>query len=159
MFEIGDKVFYPMHGAGIIEAIEEKEILGNKQLYYIMSLPHKNMQVMLPKEKISSQGIRKVVDIDIMEDVLTSFHRGETDLTINHIQRHRINMSKIKSGDIYEGAEVIRDLVFISKTKNLGTEDRNILNNAQQILISELVLVKGIAQEQAADLLDQVINS
>lgn len=159
MFKIGDKVFYPMHGAGIIEAIEEKEVLGNKQLYYIMNLPHKNMQVMLPKEQLSSQGIRRVVDRDIMEDVLSTLHRGETDLTINHIQRHRINMSKIKSGDIYEGAEVIRDLVFLSKTKNLGTEDRNLLNNAQQILISELVLVKELALDQAVNLLDQVINS
>ena len=68
-------------------------------------------------------------------------------------------MNKIKSGDIYEGAEVIRDLVRISKKKNLGTEDRNTLNNAQKILISELVLVKGIPQEQAVNLLNQVLNN
>lgn len=159
MFEIGDKIFYPIHGAGIVEAMEEKEILGKKQIYYIINMPHKHMQVMIPKENIAVLGIRKVVPLDILEDVLMFFHRGKTDLTINHIQRHRININKMKSGDIYEGAEVIRDLVRISKKKNLGTEDRNTLNNAQKILISELVLVKGIPQEQAVNLLNQVLNN
>ncbi len=158
MFEIGDKIFYPTHGAGIIEALEEKEFLGDKKFYYIINMPHKSMQVMIPTEKTPIYGIRKVVDINTLEDVLAAFNDGETDLSINHIQRQRINMNKIKSGDIYEGAEVIRDLMRIGKKRNLGTEDRNTLNNAQQILVSEVVLVKEIEEEQAMELLKKVMN-
>lgn len=158
MFEIGDKVFYPMQGAGIIESVEEKEFAGDKQLYYIMSMPLKNMQIMIPKNKLSEHGIRKVVDANTLEDVFSFFNSSETDLSINHIQRQRININKIKSGNIYEGAEVIRDLIRIGKKKNLGTEDRNTLNNAQQILISEVMLVKGIEEEQATELLNKIIN-
>lgn len=157
MFKIGDKIFYPFHGAGIIESIEEKEITGDKQLYYIMNILHKNMKVMIPQDKTDYHGIRMVVDTDTMEDVLTTFQIQE-EINVNHIQRHRVNMNKIKSGDIYEAAEVIRELVQISKKKNLGTEDRNTLNNAQQIFISEMVLVKDIEQEEAVDLLNNAMN-
>lgn len=158
MFQIGDKIFYPMHGAGVIEAIEEKEILGENQLYYVVNISLRNMQVMIPLGKTVNLRIRQVVDPDILENVFTFFHHGETDSTVNHKQRHRTNMNKIKSGDIYEGAEVIRDLMRLDKKKKLGTGEKNMLDNARQILISELVLVKGIAQEQAVHLLNQVIN-
>jgi CarD family transcriptional regulator len=159
MFEVGDKIFYPMHGAGIIESVEEKEILGETQLYYVMKLPIGKMQVMIPMNKTSNLGIRQIVDADIMENVLTSFHQGETeDSTTNPSQRYRMNTNRMKSGDIYEGAQVIRDLMRIGKKKSLGTGDKLMLNNARQIFISELVMVKGLEQEQATDLLDKVIN-
>jgi CarD family transcriptional regulator len=157
LFKIGDKIVYPMHGAGVIDTIEEKEILGEKQLYYVMKL--KNMQIMFPMKKTSDLGIRQIVDSDTLENVLSIFNHGESDPSLNHNQRHRINLNKMKSGDIYEGAQVIRDLMRIVKKKGIGTGDKVMLDNARQILISELVLVKGIAQEQAVDLLDQVINN
>ncbi len=159
MFEIGDKVFYPMHGAAVIEAIEEKEILGEKQLYYVMNIPLKDMQVMIPKNKTTDLGIREVVDADIMENVLTYFHDGESQPIGNPLHRQRIYMNKMKTGDIYEGAEVIRDLSRIGKQKNLGAGDKMMLNTARQILISEMILVKGIEREQATHLLDKVINN
>jgi CarD family transcriptional regulator len=157
LFQIGDKIVYPMHGAGVIEAIEEKEILGEKRLYYVMNF--RNMQVMFPIGKTSNIGIRQVVDSDILENVLTIFNHGESDPTPNQNQRYRINMKKMMSGDIYEGAQVIRDLIRIGKKRVLATGDKKMLDNAQQILISELVLVKGIAEEQAANLLNQVIEN
>jgi CarD family transcriptional regulator len=158
MFNIGDKIFYPMHGAGVIEAIEEKEILGEKKLYYVMNIPLKNMQVMIPMGKTSNLGIREVVDSEIIENVFSVFHEEDADPVVNPIQRYRANTNKMKSGDIYEGAQVIRDLTRIGKKKTLGAGDKMMLNQARQILISELVLVKGIEQEQAADLLNKVIN-
>jgi CarD family transcriptional regulator len=156
LFQIGDKIVYPMHGAGVIDAFEEKEILGEKQFYYVMNI--RNMQVMVPREKTSGLGIRQVVDLDILESVLKDFNLEESDTTLNHNQRYRINMNKMKSGDIFEGAQVIRDLMRIGKKKTIGTGDKMMLDNARQILISELVLVKGIDQEQAVDLLNQFIN-
>jgi CarD family transcriptional regulator len=159
MYQIGDKVFYPMHGAGLIEAIEEKEVLGEKHMYYVMNLALGNINIMFPIEKALDLGIRQVVDVDIMENVLTYFHDGETDSSMNSNQRYRANTSKMRSGDIYEGAQVIRDLVRIGQKKTLGTGDKLMLNNARQILISELVQVKELEQDKAAELLNQVINN
>ncbi|WP_339060819.1 CarD family transcriptional regulator [Tepidibacillus marianensis] len=158
MFEIGDKIFYPMHGASIIDSIEEKEVLGEVQSYYIVRIPHKNMQVMIPIGKMNALGIRPIVDSEVLENVFSIFHEGETDLSMNHTQRLRLNLTKLKSGNIYEEAQVIRDLNRMSKQKNLGTEDKFMLDNAKQIFISELVLVKDIAKDQATEILNQVIN-
>lgn len=144
-----------MHGAGVIEAIEEKEILGVKKLYYIMNI--RGMQVMFPIS--SSPRIRPIVDLDTIEDLFTTFNQGESDSALNPNQRYRINLNKIRSGDIFQGAQVIRDLVRMGKKRSLATGDKTMLENAQQILISELILVKGIPQEQAFDLLNGVINN
>ena len=148
LFQIGDKVVYPMHGAGIIEAIEEKEILGEKQKYYVMKMPVGNMQVMIPMANVSTLGLRQVVDTDSLEMVLDILK-----------DRYRKNMDKIKTGDIYEVARVVRDLMRREKEKGLSTGERKMLDNARQILISELVLVKEIDQEQANHLLDKVVNN
>ncbi|MEG6522106.1 CarD family transcriptional regulator [Desulfotomaculum sp. 1211_IL3151] len=155
MYQVGDKVLYPMHGAGIINAIEEKEILGNKQLYYVMNV--RNMQVMFPME--SEARVRPIVGLDILEEVFITLNEGEFDATIKPNQRYRTNLNKMRTGDICQGAEVIRELVLMSKRRVLSTGDKAMLDNALQILISELVLVKGIGQEQAADLLNQVMNN
>jgi CarD family transcriptional regulator len=155
MFQVGDKIVYPMHGAGVIECIEEKEILGDRQLYFVMNL--KNMKVSFPME--TDLGIRQVVDSDILEDVLSAFNHGESNPILNPNQRYRSNMNKMRSGDIYEGAQVIRDLIRMGKKRALATGDKIMLDNARQILVSELVLVKGIELEQAVDMLNDVINS
>ncbi|MFZ5945358.1 MAG: CarD family transcriptional regulator [Bacillota bacterium] len=154
IFQIGDKIVYPMHGAGIIEAIEEKEILGDKQLYYVMFI--KNMQVMFPLN--CKNGVREIVNSDVLEDALTIFDNEASLVIDNPSQRQRNNMNKLKSGNIYEGVQVIRDLVQMGKKKNLAMGDKTMLDNALQILTSELILVKGIDQEEANQLLDQVIN-
>ncbi len=159
MYQIGDKIFYPMHGAGIIEAIEEKEILGEKQLYYIMNLSLGKIHVMIPTQKSTSLGIRDIVNSNIMENVLSLFtSEAETETAVHPNQRYRNNMDKMKTGDIYEGAKVIRDLSRSSKKKPLGTSDKTLLNNARKILISELVLVNDMEQDQATDYLNTIIN-
>lgn len=158
MFQIGDKIFYPAQGGGVIQAIEEKKVLGETKLYYTINITQRNMQVMIPVDNTEKVGLRRIVDPQKLDHVLSTFHDGETDEACNDHQRDRTNMSKIKSGDIYEGAEVIRDLMRISTKKNLGVTKKNMLANARQILISEVVLVKGISLDQASDLLDRVIN-
>lgn len=154
MYKIGDKVVYPMHGAGTIDAIEEKEIQGTKQFYYVMNI--RNMQVMFPIDL--DNRIRPIVDLSIMEDVLTSFDNSEFDMTIKPNQRYRCNMNKMRTGDIYQGAEVIRELNLMGKKRNLSTVDKGMLDNALQIFVSELVLVKGIKEEQAVEIIEQLIN-
>ena len=158
MFHVGDKIFYPAQGGGIIQTIEEKEVLGQTQLYYIVQIIHRNMQVMVPIDKIEKLGIRPVVNPQQLDNLFSTFHNGESDTSGNDNQRQRRNMTKIKSGDIYEGAEVIRDLMRISSKKKLGMTDKNMLDTARQILISEVVLVKDIPQDQASELIDSLIK-
>jgi CarD family transcriptional regulator len=158
MFQIGNKIFYPMHGGGIIEGIDEKEIFGKTQLYYVVNILHRKMKVMIPIDNMERLGLRQIVNSEKLDDMLTNFHDGETELVINDTQRHRRNMEKIKSGSIYEGAEVIRDLVRANSKKKLGIAEKKLLENALQILISEVVLIKEIPHDKAAELLDQVIN-
>lgn len=160
MFEMGSKIFYPMHGAGIIDAIEEKEIMGETRDYYIMSFPHNNMKIMVPTGNEKSSGIRNVVEMDVIDNVLGTFQdeaeEEETTVAPNH--RHRANMDKIKSGDIYKAAQVIRDLNQLSKNGNLGTQDKNIFNDAQQFLVSEVIMVKDIDQKQAESLVKKALG-
>lgn len=158
MFQVGDKIFYPLHGAGVIEVMEEKEFLGEMHLYFGLNMLLKDLNIMVPVEKMSALGIRKVVDPHILEDVFAIFHEGQPDLTIQAAQRFRINTEKMKSGDIYEGSAVIRDLLWISKSKVLGTSDKIMLDNAMQMLISEIELVRGLDTQQASELLRQVTS-
>lgn len=161
MFQIGDKILYPMHGAGTIEAVEEKEVLGQNKLYYILNIPGVKMQIMIPKDNVDNLGVRQIVEPEILENVLRSFHLGNTDPVIYENQRYcrDINKKKIKSGDIYKGTEIIRDLTRKGKRSKLGAEDTNMLNNARQIFESELMQVKGFTHEQAVHLLDEVLES
>ncbi|WP_144518080.1 CarD family transcriptional regulator, partial [Bacillus sp. FDAARGOS_235] len=121
MFQIGDNIVYPMHGAGIIEAIEEKEFSGKKQLYYVIKMSISNMQVMIPMGKILSSNIRPVIDILALTHIIHIFQHGESDELLPWKQRHKVNTDKIKTGEIQEGAEVIRDLIRMKKEKALNT--------------------------------------
>ncbi|NMA02491.1 MAG: CarD family transcriptional regulator [Clostridia bacterium] len=154
MFKIGDKIVYPMHGAGIVKAIEEKEVLGEKHMYYVMKL--KDMQVMLPIR--SDVGVREIVDLTTLEDVIESLQEEGVTSKLNATQRQRVNLNKIKSGDIHQVAEVIRDLAHLAKKRTLSTGDKNILDNARQIFLSELVLVKNVTPEEATEILDEALN-
>lgn len=159
MLHVGDKIFYPLHGGGLISSIEEKEILGETQPYYILDLFLRKMQVSIPANKPNLHGIRQVVNLNELNDVFKGFHDGETDMGIPANQRPRKNLDKIKRGDISEGAEVIRDLARINNQKKLGTTEKNMLDNALQLFTSEVALVKEISFEQAAMLVDELVNA
>ncbi|MGD6855906.1 CarD family transcriptional regulator [Bacillus infantis] len=148
MFQIDDNVVYPMHGVGIIKAIEEKEVLGEKQQYYVIKMLVGNMEVMIPAGKIVSSGIRPVTDIIALKNLMNIFQHGETDRLLPWKQRFKVNTDKIKTGKIQECTEVVRDLMRMKKEKALNTSERQMLNNAHEILISELGLMKGITENQ-----------
>ncbi len=148
MFQIGDNIVYPMHGAGIIEAIEEKEFSGKKQQYYVIKMSISNMQVMIPMGKILSSSIRPVTDILALKHIIHIFQHGESDKLLPWKQRYKVNMDKIKTGEIQEGAEVVRDLMRMKKEKALNTSEKKMLDNAHEFLISELRLIKGITENQ-----------
>ncbi|MED4402125.1 CarD family transcriptional regulator [Metabacillus fastidiosus] len=148
LFQIGDNIVYPMHGAGIIKAIEEKEISGEKQQYYVIKMLISNMQVMIPTGKILSSSIRPVTDIIALMHIINIFHHGESDRLLPWKQRYKVNTDKIKTGKIQECTEVVRDLMRIKKEKALNTSEKKMLDNAHKFLISELSLIKGITENQ-----------
>ena len=156
MYHIGDKVVYPMHGAGVISAIEEKEILGEKRQYYVMKMPIGDMKVMIPMDNMVEIGIRTIVDSSIAEEVITILKEAEVDLNSNWNKRYRENMMKIKSGDIREVARVVKALMHRDHEKGLSTGERKMLSNAKQILISELVLVKVIDQQEVERIIEGI---
>lgn len=157
MYKIGDKVVYPMHGAGIIEGIEEKEILGEIQSYYILSLPIKNMRVMLPVNNIEGLGLREVVEPDEVDTVMRMLTEEQTEMHSNWNRRYRDNMEKVKTGDIIEVAEVVRNLLIMDKEKGLSTGERKMLANTKQILVSELILAKGLDELEVERLIKESI--
>ncbi|MDQ0286252.1 CarD family transcriptional regulator [Desulfofundulus luciae] len=154
MFKVGDKVVYPMHGAGIIEAIEEKEVLGEKKQYYILRLPVGDMKVMIPIANCREVGLREVIDRASVPKVINVLKGKSTAMSSNWNRRYRANLEKMRSGDIYEVAEVVRNLAKREKEKGLSSGERKMLENARQILISELALATELEEEKAQSLVD-----
>ncbi len=157
MFNVGDKIVYPMHGAGTIDAIEEKDILGEKQAYYIIKMPGE-VKVMVPTARAEEIGVRNIINKESAEKVLEVLEENETEMSNNWNKRYRDNMEKMKSGDIYEVADVVRNLAFKQKEKGLSTGEKKMLNNAKQILVSELVLAEHASQEDVEELVDNKIQ-
>ena len=153
MFNVGDKIVYPMHGAGTIDAIEEKDILGQKQSYYILKMPGE-VKVMIPTAKAEEVGVRNIINKESADK-----EQDETAMDKNWNKRYRDNMEKMKSGDIYEIADVVRNLSFKQKEKGLSTGEKKMLNNAKQILVSELVLAEHASQEEVEQLVENKINT
>ncbi len=158
MFKVGDKIVYPMHGAGTIESIEEKEILGEKQKYYVMKMPVGDIKVMVPTKNAELIGVRDVIGNDTAKDVLDVLSAAPTDMSSNWSKRYRDNQDKMKSGDICEVADVVRNLTFRGKIKPLATGEKKMLSSAKQILVSELVLAEAMDKEQVESLIDERIN-
>lgn len=158
MYNIGDKVVYPMHGAGIIEAIEEKEVLGETRRYYVMSMPIGDMKVMIPMNAVEEVGLRQVIKAEETADVIEVLKGQKSKMSSNWNRRYRANMEKIKSGDIYSVAEVVRNLTIRDHEKGLSAGERKLLDIARQILISELVLVTNSTEAEINALISQYLD-
>ncbi len=155
MFIIGDRIVYPMHGAGVIEQIEEKQILGEVRNYYILKVPCGDMKIMIPIESSQEVGVRAIISTDKIDEVLDVLRAESSEMSNNWNRRYRENMEKLKTGDIYNVAEVVRNLMRTDKEKKLSTGEKKMLSNAKQILISEIILVKDIDHDAA----EKIINS
>ncbi|MPL68245.1 hypothetical protein SDC9_13966 [bioreactor metagenome] len=140
MLTVGDKVVYPMHGAGVIQAIEEHEVLGQRQQYYILRIPYGGMKVMIPLHNVDNVGLREVIGNTEVEKVADILKAEPDQVNANWNRRFNMNLAKIKSGSIYEVAEVVRNLMQQDHAKKLSTGERRLLDTAKHIMVSELVL-------------------
>ncbi len=159
MFDIGDKVVYPNHGAGTIVDIESREILGEEKKYYIMKLPIGEMKVMIPVDKVDEIGVRDIIDEEEADEIIALLKGDQSQMSQNWNRRYRANMEKLKTGDIYEVGGVVRDLTIRDEEKGLSTGEKKMLNNARKILISELVLAKDVDEEEIKEIIDQAFDN
>lgn len=157
MFSVGDKVVYPMHGAGVIQDIEEKNVLGETRSYYILRIPHGKLRVMVPVNGSEAAGLRPVVSVKKIDEVMEVLASDSTPMDDNWNSRTRENMDKLRTGNPCMVAEVIRNLTRVERTKKLSMGEKKLLANARQILASEIVLVKGISEESALDKIDRTV--
>ncbi len=157
MYTIGDKIAYPMHGAGVIEGIEEKKILGENHKYYLLRVPYADMQIMLPVDGSDNIGVRLILSENELAEVLQVLKQESTEMPSNWNRRNRENMERLKTGDLKEVSAVIRNLVRIDREKRLSAGERKLLTNAKNILISEIMLVKNITFAEADELVCSMI--
>ncbi len=159
MFSVGDRVVYPMHGAGVVEAIEEREVLGLRDNYYIMRLQVGDMKVMVPRSSASEVGLRPVIGPDDIPRVYEVLSGEKTAMSQNWNRRYRANMEKMKTGDIFSVAEVVRNLGIRDREKGLSTGERRMLENAKQILTSEMAMVEKRSIEDISRTIDSILDS
>ncbi len=149
MFKIGDKAVYPAHGVGVIEDIKCKVISGNKRTFYCLRILDKDMTIMIPTENAQSVGLREIIpkkEIPKIFRILSERNLEVDCQTWN--RRYREYMEKIKSGSVYEVAEVLRDLIHLRCGKDLSFGERQMLDLAQNLLVKELSIAQNMAEEK-----------
>lgn len=157
MYSVGDKVLYPTHGAGVIDSIEEKTLLGEKKSYYTMRMPVGDMKVMVPLESADAAGLRRVVSKSEAENVIKKLATDEPCENSSWNRRFRENSEKIRSGNIYLVASVVRSLTIRERERGLSTGEKKMLSDSRQILISELVLSLGKTKEEVSEMIEKSI--
>lgn len=157
MFQVGDKIVHPMHGAGVIDSIVSKKVNGVVRDYYILKLPVGGMLVMIPTANTEEIGVRPVVDRAEADRLIAAMPDIQVDMTQNWNRRYRENMLRIKSGDLMEVARVVKGLMLRDGDRGLSTGERKMLHSARQILISEIVLSKSSSYEEVEERLNSAM--
>lgn len=157
MFNIGDKVVYPMHGAGTIEAIETKEMLGQTEDYYIIKMPVDGVKVMVPTKKAQNIGVREIANKEESSRVYSILEQPMEELSCdsNWNKRYSSNIDKIKSGSLSDVTEVFKELSHRHMEKGLSLGEKKMLTTSKNILLSELAL----SQDESHEVLDNKIEA
>ena len=156
-FELGDHVVYPHHGAGKVEGKEEMEVLGAKREYLTIKILHNDMTVKVPTENAGVAGLRRVIDEETVKKVLEVLQGDVSEMPKNWNRRFKHNRDKIKTGDIYELAEVVRNLALRESEKGLSTGEKQMFTRAKKILASELMYALDKDEEEVEIYLDELL--
>lgn len=159
MYNIGDKIVHPMHGAGIIARIEELEILGERREYYVLDVSCGGMGVKIPVGSCREIGVRPVVDKEEIPKVLEILAREPDRMPDNWNKRYRENMDILKTGDIEAVAGLVRNLTRSEEVKKLSSGEKRMLSNATRILLSEIMLVEDIGHDEAEEMVKKAMMS
>ena len=158
MYKVGDKVVYPHHGAGTVVKKESREVLGQKREYLTIKILHNDMTVQVPSENAEAVGLRRVIGEKEVGVVLKALTGGSTEMPKNWNRRFKHNRDKMKTGDILELAEVVRNLSLRDHEKGLSTGEKQMFVKAKKILASELMYAKGMDEDECAEWLDDVLD-
>ena len=156
-FELGDSVVYPHHGAGKVLKKEKRVMFGEEREYLTIMILHNNMTVMVPCENAGKAGLRRIIDDEAVKKVLAVLADDISEMPKNWNRRFKHNRDKIKTGDIYELAEVVRNLAIREHEKGLSTGEKQMYVKAKKILASEFMYAKNMTEEEAAAWLDEVL--
>ncbi len=156
-FELGDNVVYPHHGAGKVECKEEMEMLGETREYLTIKILHNDMTVKVPTENAALAGLRRVIDEETVKKVLDVLQDEVSEMPKNWNRRFKHNRDKIKTGDIYELAEVVRNLALRESEKGLSTGEKQMFTRAKKILASELMYALDKDEDDAEGYLDELL--
>jgi CarD family transcriptional regulator len=156
-FEVGDSVVYPHHGAGKVLRKEEKEVLGERREYLTIKILHNDMTVMVPTANAALAGLRRVIDEETVQKVLAVLSDECSEMPKNWNRRYKHNRDKIKTGDIYELAEVVRNLAIRESQKGLSTGEKQMFTRARKILASELMYALEMDEEQVDEHLTKLL--
>jgi len=157
LFDVGDKVVYPHHGAGTVVKKEKREVLGQTREYLTIKILHNDMTVNVPVESAEQVGLRTVIDEDLVNTVVKALTGGSTEMPKNWNRRFKHNRDKMKTGDIFELAEVVKNLSLRDHEKGLSTGEKQMFVKAKKILASELMYAKAMDEDEAAEWLEGVL--
>ena len=157
MYKVGDKVVYPHHGAGTVVKKEVREVLGAKREYMTIQIAHNDMVVNVPTENAERVGLRRVISEEMVNKVVKALSGSGTQMPKNWNRRFKHNRDKMKTGDIFELAEVVRNLSLRDHEKGLSTGEKQMFVKAKKILASELMYAKQMDEDQAALWLDDIL--
>ncbi len=159
VFQVGETVVYPHHGAALIQATETRMVKGEEKLYLVLKVAQGDLTVKVPADNAEFVGVRDVVDTEGLNSVFDVLRTPHTEEPTNWSRRYKANLEKLASGDVKKVAEVVRDLWRRDRERGLSAGEKRMLAKARQILVSELALAEGINEEKASDRLDEVLAS
>jgi CarD family transcriptional regulator len=158
-FKIGDKAVYPAHGVGEVMGIEKREILGMKQQVYVLRILDNGMKIMIPMDKVQSVGLREVISRSKVKDVYKVLkEKGISVRSQTWNRRYREYMEKIKTGSIFDIAEVLRDLYLLKFDKDLSFGERKMLDTARNLLIKEVSIARNVGEKVVEKELESIFN-
>lgn len=158
VFEVGETVVYPHHGAATIEEVKMRTIRGEEKMYLKLRVSQGDLTIEVPAENVDLVGVRDVVGKEGLEHVFDVLRAEFTEEPSNWSRRYKANLEKLASGDVNKVAEVVRDLWRRESDRGLSAGEKRMLAKARQILVSELALAKKLDEEQAEKLLDEVLE-
>jgi len=158
VYEVGDQVVYPHHGAGKVVKKEQKEVLGEKREYLTIKILHNDMTVMVPCENAGKAGLRRVIGEEDVERVISVLRDDVSQMPKNWNRRFKHNRDKIKTGDVFEIAEVVRNLAIREADKGLSTGEKQMYTRAKKILASELMYALEMEEGEAEEHIDKLIE-
>jgi len=158
VFKIGDEVIYPQHGAAVVQGRETKEAFGQQREYLVLRMAHGNLTVMVPTDNTDDVGLREVINEEEIADVFEVLAKKEARMPTNWSRRFKNHSEKLRSGDIYQLAEVVRNLSIRDRDKGLSHGEKRMLIRARQILVSELTFALKVDEETAEQRLTDVLS-